>query len=223
MAATPFDLADLNPLIRWCACQLLNVPELSRVMSAVRTSDQPLVSAALCALQVSVDLTPKDLAHVPGTGPLVVVANHPHGALDGLVMADVIGRVRDDVRILANHVLARIPELRDVCFFVDPFGGADAAARSRAGLRGARLWLRRGGALVSFPSGEVAHSLVNGTPIDSRWKPTVLRLAADTGARIVPAFIDGANRPRFYTAGRIHPALRTALLGRELLHARGRG
>lgn len=163
-------------------------------------------------------------APVPQTGPLIVMANHPTGALDGLVAAAALREVRSDVRVLANHLLARIPELAESCFFVDPFAGPAAAARSQAGLRAAHLWLRRGGALVIFPAGEVASGAAEsatGTRSDSAWHATLGRLALTTGARIVPAFIDGRNSAAFYAAGRIHPLLGTALLGRELLNKRG--
>jgi putative hemolysin len=121
-------------------------------------------------------------------------------------------------------VLSRIPELADLCFFVDPFDGPSdaAAARSQAGLRAAHLWLRQGGALVMFPAGEVAHRASSDrTRIDSPWRLTLGRLATATGAAIVPAFIDGGNRRRFYAAGHIHPVLRTAQLAREMLGKRG--
>jgi hypothetical protein len=105
---------------------------------------------------------------------------------------------------------------------VDPFGGPTASARSQAGLRAAHLWLRNGGALVVFPSGEVAHSHgPSGSRIDSPWRSTIGRLVVTTGAHVLPAFIDGANTRLFYAAGYLHPALRTALLARELLNKRG--
>ena len=127
------------------------------------------------------------------------------------------------MRLLANHLLARIPELRDLCFFVDPFERPSAAERSLAGLRAAHLWLRRGGTLVIFPAGEVAHMRrADGSIVDSPWRSTVGRMALATGARVVPVRIEGANSSLFYAAGRIHPLLRTVLLSRELLRSRGR-
>jgi putative hemolysin len=123
--------------------------------------------------------------------------------------------------MLANRLLDRIPELHESCFFVDPFNKARAAARSRAGLRAALRWLQSGGALVVFPAGEVGHTWANGSLVDSAWKNTFERLARAAGATIVPASIDGCNSRLFYTAGRVHPWLRTALLGRELLRKRG--
>jgi putative hemolysin len=154
---------------------------------------------------------------------LVVVANHPHGALDGLVLASLIRRIRPDVRLLANRLLARIPELRECCFFVDPFDGPSAWVRSRSGLRAAQLWLRHNHALVVFPAGEVAHRLGDRTtPIDSPWRDTAVALAARSGATVLPAFIEGRNSALFYAAGRVHPLARTALLGRELARAAGK-
>ena len=124
--------------------------------------------------------------------------------------------------MLTNQLLARIPELRDSCLFVDPFNGPGAEARSRAGLRAAHLWLRRGGALIVFPAGEVAHARhIDGSRADSPWKPAMGRLALATGAPVIPAFVHGANSRVFYAAGRLHPVLRTLLLPRELLKKRG--
>ena len=155
---------------------------------------------------------------IPPRGPLIIAANHPTGAMDGLILVEAVRQVRSDVRLLANHLLHTIPELHASCFFVDPFGGSKAAARSRAGLRAAHLWLRQGGALIMFPAGEVAW---RGDGMDSTWHPTVGRLALATGADILPAFIDARNSRVFSAAGFLHPLLRTCLLGRELLNKRG--
>jgi putative hemolysin len=194
--------------------------ELYRELDSAPGHD--FLSRALTALDIEVACTPHDLMHVPPTGALIVAANHPHGLLDGLAVGSLVSRVRYDVRVLTNMWLSRLPELHEVCFFVDPFGGPRGAARSRAGLRAAHLWLQRGGTLVIFPSGEVAHDRrEDGTPVDGPWSPSVARLAAGTGARVVPARIIGSNSAVFYEAGRVHPRLRTLLLPRELLKKRG--
>ena len=171
-------------------------------------------SRALGSLDVSFDAV-CPWGTIPERGPLIVAANHPTGALDGLVVTELVRRTRTDVRVLANHLLARIPELRQSCFFVDPFGGAAAAARSRAGLRSAHLWLRDGGTLIVFPAGEVAAGE------EPQWHEALGRLALATRALVLPVFLEGRNSPLFHAAGRIHPLLRTALLGRELLNKRG--
>jgi putative hemolysin len=185
-------------------------------------SSDPFEIRALEALGIDPTCAPEELSAIPSRGPVLVAANHPHGALDGLVLASLVRQVRPDVRVVTNYLLSRIPELSDLCFFVDPFDGAAAAARSRAGLRAAHLWLREGGALIMFPAGEVAHERrADGSYADSPWHSTVGRLALATGARVVPAFIAGSNSRMFYAAGRVHASLRTVLLARELLNKRG--
>jgi putative hemolysin len=184
--------------------------------------DAPFECRALKALDVEPCISDTDLGVIPARGPLLVASNHPHGALDGLLLASIVGRKRSDVRVLANRLLSCIPDLSELCFFVDPFGGSTASARSQAGLRAAHLWLRNGGALVVFPSGEVAHRRgPSGSRIDSPWRSTIGRLVLTTGAQVLPAFIDGTNTRLFYAAGWVHPGLRTALLARELLNKRG--
>ena len=183
---------------------------------------EPFERRALEALDIRPRVSDEDAALIPTGGPVLIVSNHPHGALDGLLLASVVRRSRSDVRILTNHLLSRIPELAELCFFVDPFGGPTSTARSQAGLRAAHLWVRNGGALVVFPSGEVAHTPGPlGSRVDSPWRSTVGRMVMTTGAQVLPAFIEGANTRLFYAAGRVHPALRTMLLARELLNKRG--
>jgi putative hemolysin len=190
--------------------------------SAQAAFEEPFESRALQALNITIETSATDLDHIPRVGPVIVAANHPHGMVDGLALMDALRRIRPDIRVLTNQLLARIPELRDCCLFVDPFNGPGAEARSRAGLRAAHLWLRRGGALIVFPAGEVAHTRqANGSRTDSPWKPAMGRLAMATSAQVIPAFIRGGNSRLFYAAGRMHPALRTLLLPRELLKKRG--
>jgi putative hemolysin len=205
-----------RPLLRWVLCS-----SAFEALYALTDSKASFAAGALDVLDARRDCT--DIANVPASGPVIVAANHPHGALDGLVLLDLVGRRRGDVRLLANHLLRRVTPLRDHCFFVDPFDRAGAPERSLGGLRAAHLWLRQGGVLMAFPSGEVAHQVDNrGLLVDAPWRDTVGRLALATGARVVPAWISGGNSRLFRAAGRLHPWLRTALLPRELLKARGR-
>jgi putative hemolysin len=205
--------------------------ELARLYECCLDSMAPadsFESRALDTLEIAAHVEMIGAHEIPDTGPLSVAANHPTGMADGLVLIDAIRRTRRDVRIVANHLLACIPEMRDVCMFIDPFGGTRATSRNVPGLRAAHNWLRRGGSILLFPAGEVAsgkwfETMGTGqTPVDSRWYPTLGRLALATRAQVVPAFLSGRNSIAFYAAGMVHPMLRTLLLGRELLHQRGK-
>jgi putative hemolysin len=208
----------VRPLLSW----VLRAGDFRELYERLpRETGRSFDELALEALHIAVRCDAPDVARIPSSGPLIIAANHPHGAVDGLALAATLRRARPDVRLLANHLLARIPELRGSCFFVDPFERSSAAMRSQAGLRAAHLWLRQGGALAVFPSGEVSPRCVAGVPVDSDWRPTIGRLAIQSGAAILPAHIAGSNSWLFYAAGRVHPLLRTALLARELLKKRG--
>jgi hypothetical protein len=190
MAANPFRISGA-PLLSW----LFGLRTYQRfVYERVQALplNSPFEVRALTALGVDLQCSDDDLALVPSTGAVVIAGNHPHGLLDGLALAAAVRRVRPDVRILTNHLLSRIPELADVCFFVDPFGGPRAHARSLAGLRARHLWLRRGGALdrVSFRRGRAPPS----APMAGAWTRHGFRpqdrLAVASAATIVPAFIE---------------------------------
>jgi putative hemolysin len=179
------------------------------------------VDRALGIIGIGYDVAGAGLDRVPRTGPLIVAANHPHGAADGLILASAVGSVRDDVRLVGNYLLAQIPELRPLCIFVDPFGDRRAARRSVSGLREALAWLGQGGALVVFPAGEVAHRRsLRGEVVEPAWHSSVARLAAHSRSPVLPAHIDGQNSQLFQLAGLLHPRLRTGLLARELLAQR---
>jgi putative hemolysin len=220
-ATTPAGRAAMiaaRPLLSW----LLGLRTYRSLYTLTQSKqDEPFACRALKALEIEPCVSDEDRVHVPPNGPLIVASNHPHGALDGLVLASILQRHRADVRILTNHLLARIPELAEFCFFVDPFGGPSANARSRTGLRAALSWLSNGGTLIVFPAGEVAYRAgTSGSRVDSPWHTTVGRLGLTTGAQVVPAFVKGTNSRLFYAVGYVHPSFRTALLARELLKKR---
>src|SRR5262249_31782523 len=162
---------------------------------------------------VRVQVTPPDLERIPKSGPVVVVSNHPFGAIEGVAVARALVDVRRDVKVLANVLLGRIPELRDFFLLVDPFGGPRPKGANLPGLRNALEWLEGGGLLVVFPAGEVASlSLRSRRVVDPAWSPSVARLIRRADATSVPLFIPGRNGALFQAAGLVHPALRTALL-----------
>jgi putative hemolysin len=219
----PFHHRAVLTAARPVLSQLLALGQFRRLYELMRTAEGATFCArALKVLGSSVDVEDADARRVPAEGPLIIVANHPHGMLDGLALVDTIERTRRDVRVMTNDLLAPIPELATLCLFVDAYG-QPAAARTRAGLGAALDWLHDGHVLVVFPAGSVACQdwRTAATPLDDDWRTTVTRLAARTGALIVPAHITGRNSKLFYRAGEVHPTLRTLLLARELLARRG--
>ena len=178
--------------------------------------------SALDGLGVSVSAESGTLQHIPVSGPCIVVANHPHGGLDGLAMVNVLLRRRPDVRIMANHLLRNFIELRETFIGVDPFGGAHAARYNVRAVREALSWLRAGGLLMLFPGGEVSSfNPARGAINDPPWDSGIGWVVEKSNAPVVPVFIEGRNSLLFQLAGLLHPRLRTVLLLREMLNHRG--
>lgn len=165
----------------------------------------------------------ESLARIPREGPLVVVANHPFGGIEGMVLGALLNSLRGDARLLGNELLLQLPALAPHVIAVDPFGGPKAKQRNLAGMKAALSWLREGHCLGVFPSGEVAHyTRAEGRIVDPPWSPHVARLVRRTGATVVPMFFPGRTGLTFNAAGMLHPRLRTILLPRELARLSGR-
>ena len=187
------------------------------------TSPGEFAAQALDFLQVSFELDERQLERIPRTGPAVVVANHPYGGLEGLFLIAQLQRYRSDSLFIANELLARIPEIRDVLLPVDAFGGARAAKKNAKSLRAALRHVRSGGLLVMFPAGAVSHlHLSAGRVCDPPWQPVAAGLLRRCECPVVPVYFGGGNSAIFQALGLLHPGMRTVMLTRELLNKRHR-
>jgi putative hemolysin len=177
----------------------------------------------LAEMRINIRIESADFARIPALGPVVVVANHPFGVLDGAILTSLLTRARADIKVLTNYLLGDVPELRQHCIFVDPFQTDRSIDANRKALREALGWLQRGGMLAVFPAGEVSHwQMPAGGVVDPHWNDTAVRLIRRTGAAALPVFFCGQNSVKFQVLGMIHPRLRSAFLLQEFFDQRGR-
>jgi putative hemolysin len=230
--ATPHPVSDaarallaenpIHPAAGWFFEKFLLPQELDAAWTdAVREpTGQQLFEKLLEGLGVECACAPGELYRVPARGPVVAVANHPFGMVEGVILGALLLRVRPDVKFLANSMLANVPGLDRYVFPVSPFGGA--ARENSKSLRQSIHWVKKGGMLVVFPAGEVSSLRLAKLEIsDSKWDDTVTRIIQMTGATSLPMFFHGVNSAMFQVAGLLHPRLRTLLLPRELANKRG--
>jgi len=220
---SPAPFAKLGKQIPW-ARPFLPIRRLDRIYAGALTHPGGSVfDGMLREMQVTYSVREADLKHVPLEGPAMVFANHPFGMLDGILMAALLLRLRPDVKLLANQLLACMEELSPYCILVDNMMGEGHESANRHGIREAFEWVKQGHLLIVFPAGEVASwSRHHRRVLDPQWNRNMARLARMTGATSVPAFISGANSVGFHLAGLINPRLRTLFLPHELINKRGR-
>ncbi len=205
----------LKPLIE----RSLTLHRLDRMYRELPEAEDAneFLKQTLDAFNINYVTDPEELNRIPADGPAVMVANHPFGAIEGVIIAHLLLRRRPDIKIMANHYLQRIPELRELFIGVNPFGGEQATKVNSRPLREAVRWVKNGGLLLVFPAGEVSHYRFDkGRITDPEWSDTIARLIRMTKAPVIPSYIHGNNGMLFQLASMLHPRLRTALIPRQL-------
>ena len=175
--------------------------------------------AAVRSLDLDVQYDRAALAKLPKRGPLVVVANHPYGVLDGIVISWLIEKIRPDFHVLTNAVLMRAPEVRKYVLPVD-FSGSDEAMKTNIASRAAaRAALERGEAVVIFPAGGVSTTpdrLGRKPAVDAPWQPFVSQLVQRAQAPVAPVWFGGQNSRLFQVASHLSLTLRLSLIFHEV-------
>ena len=157
-------------------------------------------------------------AHVPETGPLVVVANHPYGVLDGIAICWLVAQRRKDFKILINSVLCRAREMTDHVLPIDFEPTPQALETNLRSRKLARAHLEAGGVVIVFPSGGIATTpkLFSREAMEEPWAPLVGQLVRRTKASVLPVYFDGQNSALFQFASHISYAMRVALIFHEV-------
>ena len=224
------DFTFKNPLhqklyatVEWPLKKVLALNRINRVYERISNFPDSIyfTDRVLRALSIGYEVSEEDRDKIPRTGPVVVVANHPFGGIEGIILASLLNSVRRDIKLMANFILGHIPEMREILILVDPFGTSRSAAFNMRPIKESLAWLKDGHMLGVFPAGEVSHIHLHTREItDPPWNHTIARLIQKSGATVLPVFFKGFNSPLFQTLGLVHPRVRTLLLPREVLKKR---
>ena len=165
---------------------------------------------------LSLNVVGGTLSNIPKDGPLILIANHPYGILDGLMMGHVLSQTRGDFRILANHVFHKAEDLNRIILPIS-FDQTKEAMRLNLQTRKTALdYLGQGGAIGIFPGGTVSTAARPfAHPMDPGWRGFTARMVAKSDATVVPLFFDGHTSRLFQIASHLHVTLRMGLLIKE--------
>ena len=171
-------------------------------------------------LNVSAEFAPS--AHVPASGPLIVVANHPLNGVDGMAIASVLARSRPDLRLMLTTTFEGVPGLADYAIFVNASDGPSAKHRAEP-VREAIAWLKSEHALIVFPAGQGSFIREPGRPdpVDVPWNKGVATLLKNSGANVLPVFVRGRASQVFLRTRRLYGPISTLFLLREILIQEG--
>ncbi|SPH16620.1 hypothetical protein DEA8626_00130 [Defluviimonas aquaemixtae] len=181
---------------------------------------QPFFTKAVRTMGIDI-LTPEEqVARIPRTGSVVVVANHPHGLVDGLVMGELVGRVRTDYKILTRSLLTGIPEIEHHMLPV-PFPHENNARELSLQMRNTCMThLKDGGVIILFPAGRVATTKgFFGPAIEPEWNPFTAKMVMRSGAMVLPIFFPGQNTRLYHVADKLSATFRQGLLLHEIYRA----
>lgn len=165
---------------------------------------------------LGLEVTGGSLNNIPVDGPLIVIANHPYGILDGLMLGHILSVVRGDFRILAHKVFRKAKELDQVILPISFDDTKEAVALNIATRKTSLKYLSDGGAIGIFPGGTVATAVKPfGQPLDPGWRSFTARMIAKSGATVVPIYFDGHTSRLFQLASHLHYTLRMGLMIQE--------
>jgi putative hemolysin len=215
----PFKAGTIR-VIEWTTAKL----KLLSMIRSFERSGAPVGVAfwtkAIRHMGIRLDTPADEIARIPATGAVVVVANHPHGLVDGMIMAEMVSRVRSDFRILTRSLLTGIPEIEEFMIPV-PFPHEENARELGLQMRDLTMaHLKAGGVVILFPAGKVAMSETwFGPAVEAEWNVFTHKIIRGSGATILPIHFTGQNSRAFMIANKLGDTLRQGLLLYEIKRA----
>lgn len=217
--SNPFKAGAIRA-IEWMTAKVTLLRLIREFERAGAPFGSPFWPKALRHMGIRIDTPPEEVAHIPATGPVVVVSNHPHGLVDGMILAEIVNRVRSDFRILTRSLLTGIPEVEEFMIPV-PFPHEANAREDGLVMRNLTMdHLKRGGVIILFPAGKVAMSEgFFGPAVEAEWNLFTHKMIQRSGATIVPVHFTGQNSRMFLIANKLSDTLRQGLLLYEIKRA----
>ncbi len=210
---TPF-----RNLLTGAARKLFHERDVNRFLEDNAHKDAfSFIESILDYFEVDIAMHANQLARIPSYGRLVIVANHPLGALDAIALMHLLKHVRKDIKIVANSFLSSLENLSEVMIPVDNIGGK----MNRETLTGIYEALKAEQAVIIFPSGEVSRVKPHGIK-DTPWQSGFYKIASKMQAPVLPIYIKAKNSNTFYLLSMLNRSLATATLPHEMFKARGK-
>ncbi|HJO92411.1 MAG TPA: lysophospholipid acyltransferase family protein, partial [Victivallales bacterium] len=184
----------------------------------IKVNTEPNVAETiLTGMNVKYEYLPENLEKIPKNGPLIIVANHPYGGIEGIILLALLKKVRPDVRLMTSFVLGTIPYLSDYFILVDSFDRKNSLQNNFKSMRKISNWLKKGGLLGIFPAGEVSGYVMKEHKVTDRaWSQKIGSLILKSKCDVQCVYFNGRNSNLSILLGFMHSFFRTLWVPREL-------
>ncbi|MBU0720472.1 lysophospholipid acyltransferase family protein [bacterium] len=200
------------------AKSIIHQDEINKALNEIQhLSGFEFVDAVMDYFDFDFKVSQNSLQNIPSSGKVVIIANHPLGGLDGIAILKLVGKVRQDVKIIANDFLNGFDGLKPLMLSIDNF----KTRQTKESLSNIYEALNNEQAVIIFPSGEVSRMSPTGVK-DKFWHKGFLKFASRTSSPILPIYIDAKNSKRFYSISAINKKLSTLLLADEMFRQKSK-
>jgi putative hemolysin len=221
----PKDLVNANPALKFFGGEffarflmhVLRFQKLNKIYEKIHEKRGiEFIDEMIRILDLRIEIDANELKRIPATGPLIVVANHPLGGLDGLLLIKLISQVRSDVKLLAGQLLKKLEPVSGYFIEVNPFENHLEDENSFSGLRESMGHLKNGGVLCVFPAGEAGTYDASNVVNDKVWRYPIMKFIKKMEVPVVPILFQSNNSPIFRLISRINPAFNHLRIPSEL-------
>lgn len=213
----------LGTFIGWVLMKVTRISGVNRFYDSIsHLEGKEFTQAVLDHFEIDFEIPEEDFRRLPKDGPFITISNHPLGAIDGVLLMNLLLPKRPDFRIMANFLLQRMVPLDPYILPVNPFEGHKDAKSSVSGFKRTLTHLRDGHPLGIFPAGEVSTYRDGKLIVDKPWEDAVLKLIRKAEVPVVPIYFHARNSKLFYRLSKLNDIFRTAMIPSQVFSQHNR-
>lgn len=213
----------LGTFIGWVLMKVTRISGVNRFYDSIsHLEGREFTQAVLDHFEIDFEIPEEDFRRLPKDGPFITISNHPLGAIDGVLLMNLLLPKRPDFKIMANFLLQRMVPLDPYILPVNPFEGHKDAKSSVGGFKKTLQHLRDGHPLGIFPAGEVSTYRDGKLIVDKPWEDAVLKLIRKAEVPVVPIYFHARNSKLFYRLSKLNDIFRTAMIPSQVFSQHNR-